>query len=57
LLQRVIICSSRDQPVQGYLPEAEIHIFDNNSKDKTAEIAKEHGVHVQLVPLKGNKNS
>lgn len=38
------------------LPEAEIHIFDNNSKDKTAEIAREHGAHVQLVPLKGKGN-
>lgn len=38
------------------LPEAEIYIFDNNSKDKTAQIAREQGAHVKLVSLKGKGN-
>lgn len=39
-----------------HLPEADIYIFDNNSKDKTAFIAKEQGAHVHLVQLKGKGN-
>ncbi|WP_158783504.1 glycosyltransferase family 2 protein [Pantoea sp. BAV 3049] len=38
------------------IPEADIYVFDNNSKDKTALIAKEHNVHVHTVSLKGKGN-
>jgi len=41
---------------QDSLPEAEIFIFDNNSQDKTAIIAKKHGAHVHSVHLKGKGN-
>lgn len=38
------------------LPEAEIYVYDNNSKDKTAQIAKENGaiVRCEYRPGKGN---
>ena len=29
------------------LPEAEIYVYDNNSKDKTAQIARENGAIVK----------
>ena len=32
------------------LPQANIYVFDNNSKDRTAEIALEHGAKVVRVP-------
>ncbi|SFO62723.1 Glycosyltransferase involved in cell wall bisynthesis [Variovorax sp. PDC80] len=38
------------------LPEAQIHIFDNNSTDGTAEVARAHGAHVVHVPLRGKGN-
>lgn len=34
------------QDFQQYLPEAQIYVFDNNSTDRTAEIAKERGATV-----------
>lgn len=39
-----------------YLPTAEIYIFDNNSSDKTSEVARMHGANVRQVPLKGKGN-
>jgi glycosyltransferase involved in cell wall biosynthesis len=35
------------------LPAAEIHVFDNNSRDDTAAIARRHGARVQAVNLQG----
>jgi glycosyltransferase involved in cell wall biosynthesis len=35
------------------LPQAEICVFDNNSRDDTAAIAKRHGARVQRVGLQG----
>jgi len=39
-----------------YLPEAIIHVFDNNSQDKTRELASETGAVVHLVTHKGKGN-
>lgn len=38
------------------LPEAEIYVFDNNSTDKTAEIAKNNGAKIIFVSKKGKGN-
>ena len=38
------------------LPEAEIHIFDNNSTDGTAEVARACGATVTHVALRGKGN-
>jgi glycosyltransferase involved in cell wall biosynthesis len=38
---------------RAHLPEAQVHVFDNNSTDATAAIAREAGARVQLVPLRG----
>ena len=38
------------------LPEAVIYVYDNNSKDKTAEIAKEHGAVVRYERKQGKGN-
>ena len=39
-----------------FLPNAEIYIFDNNSSDRTSEVASAAGVKVLHVPLKGKGN-
>lgn len=47
------------QVVTGFrqaLPEAEIHVFDNNSSDRTSEIAAAHGAIVHFVELRGKGN-
>ena len=36
---------------QAMLPEASIHIFDNNSTDGTSDVAKAHGAQVARVTL------
>ncbi|RYF31449.1 MAG: glycosyltransferase family 2 protein, partial [Comamonadaceae bacterium] len=38
------------------LPEAEVHVFDNNSTDDTADVARAHGAHVTHVALRGKGN-
>ncbi len=38
------------------LPNALIFVFDNNSIDKTAQVAKEAGAIVKYVPIKGKGN-
>lgn len=38
---------------RAVLPDAQICVFDNNSKDDTAAIARAHGAHVQHVGLQG----
>ena len=39
-----------------HCPEAVIYVYDNNSTDKTAEIAKEHGAIVRKEPMQGKGN-
>ncbi|MGF6240990.1 glycosyltransferase involved in cell wall biosynthesis [Paraburkholderia sp. GAS38] len=41
---------------QRYLPDAEIYVFDNNSTDGTAEVAREAGALVRSVALQGKGN-
>ncbi len=41
---------------QKALPEAAIYVFDNNSTDRTAEIARSAGARVAHVALKGKGN-
>lgn len=36
-----------------YLPQAEVYVFDNNSRDDTAALARAEGATVRLVPLQG----
>jgi glycosyltransferase involved in cell wall biosynthesis len=38
------------------LPEASIYVFDNNSQDRTSEVAREAGANVRHVPLQGKGN-
>jgi glycosyltransferase involved in cell wall biosynthesis len=38
------------------LPEARIYVYDNNSTDETAAIAREHGAIVKLEPRQGKGN-
>lgn len=38
------------------LPQAAIHVYDNNSRDRTIEIARATGAHVQSEPLQGKGN-
>lgn len=38
------------------LPEATIYVFDNNSRDRTVEVAKQAGAIVRHVPLQGKGN-
>ncbi len=38
------------------LPEAEIYVFDNNSSDNSAALAREAGAHVRRVDLQGKGN-
>ncbi len=38
------------------LPEAEIYVYDNNSKDRTIEVAKQAGAIVRREPLQGKGN-
>ena len=38
------------------LPEATLHVFDNNSTDNTAEVARSHGAEVTHVSLRGKGN-
>lgn len=39
-----------------YLPEATVYVYDNNSTDDTAKIAREHGAVVKLEPRQGKGN-
>lgn len=38
------------------LPEADIYVYDNNSSDRTSEIAREHGATVRFEPRQGKGN-
>ena len=38
------------------LPQARVYVFDNNSRDRTVEIAREAGAIVRHVPLQGKGN-
>ncbi len=39
-----------------YLPEATVYVYDNNSSDRTAEIAREHGAVVRFEGRQGKGN-
>ncbi|RQW00526.1 glycosyltransferase [bacterium] len=39
-----------------HLPTATVYVFDNNSKDRTAEIARAAGAHVVPSPIQGKGN-
>lgn len=41
---------------EAALPELDIHVFDNCSTDRTAEIARTAGARVTTVPLRGKGN-
>ena len=38
------------------LPDADIYVYDNNSSDNTAEIAREHGAIVRFEGRQGKGN-
>lgn len=38
------------------LPEADIYVYDNNSTDRTSELAREHGAIVRFEPRQGKGN-
>ena len=38
---------------RAQLPGADVYVFDNNSTDGSAELARAEGAHVQLVPRRG----
>lgn len=38
------------------LPNAKIYVYDNNSKDRTSEVAREHGAIVKFEPRQGKGN-
>jgi len=39
-----------------YLPDAKIYVYDNNSTDKTSEVAREAGAIVRIETLRGKGN-
>ncbi|MDO4667098.1 MAG: glycosyltransferase family 2 protein [Streptococcus sp.] len=41
---------------QRVLPQADIYVYDNNSKDRTNELARETGVNVSFEPRQGKGN-
>lgn len=41
---------------QAALPELEIHVFDNGSTDRTAEVARAANARVTIAPLRGKGN-
>ena len=41
---------------RGYLPDAAIYVYDNNSRDRTIEVAKQAGAIVRSEPLQGKGN-
>lgn len=60
----LIPCYNEEQTVgkvitdfQQFLPEAEIYVYDNNSKDRTAEIARSHGAIVRFERKQGKANA
>ncbi len=59
----LIPCYNEEQTIEKVikdfkkeLPEAEIYVYDNNSKDKTAQIAKENGAIVRYEYRQGKGN-
>ena len=41
---------------RAVLPEATVYVYDNNSTDRTGEIAREHGAVVRFEPRQGKGN-
>lgn len=59
----ILPCYNEEQAIvkvinefQEALPEAVIHVFDNNSSDRTAEVSRAAGATVSHVALKGKGN-
>ena len=59
----IIPCYNEEQAIEKVikdfhkvLPEAEIYVYDNNSTDKTAQIACKAGAIVRQEPLQGKGN-
>ncbi|MGB5290226.1 MAG: glycosyltransferase family 2 protein [Lysobacterales bacterium] len=59
----ILPCYNEEQAIvkvinefQDALPEAVIYVFDNNSTDRTAEVARAAGANVAHVALKGKGN-
>lgn len=59
----ILPCYNEEQAIvkvinefQDALPEAVIYVFDNNSTDRTAEVARAAGANVAHVELKGKGN-
>jgi len=59
----ILPCYNEEQAIvkvinefQDALPEAVIYVFDNNSTDRTAEVARTAGANVAHVELKGKGN-
>ena len=44
------------QDFRRVLPQADIYVYDNNSKDRTAQIATENGAIVRMEPRQGKGN-
>jgi len=44
------------QDFRRSLPDAAVFVYDNNSTDRTSEIARDHGAIVRLEPQKGKGN-
>ena len=42
--------------IKGILPNASLHVFDNNSTDDTSTVARQHGATVTKVMLRGKGN-
>ena len=59
----VVPCFNEDAAIvrvvrdfKAALPEIKIFVFDNNSTDRTADVAKDAGAEVVRVPLRGKGN-
>lgn len=59
----LVPCYNEDKAIQSVIrdfqmvmPELDIYVFDNNSTDRTAEIARAEGVQVISVDLRGKGN-
>lgn len=59
----ILPCYNEEKAIAGVvgdfkqvLPEASIYVFDNNSSDRTAEVARQAGAKVIFVSLKGKGN-
>jgi len=59
----LVPCYNEEAAIRGVirdfrdaLPDAKIYIYDNNSRDRTVEVAREEGAIVRTEPLQGKGN-